>query len=125
MMRLGNRLFAGRFWRKPAPPCVMLVYSGSPVGVCLSGPEEGLVLVRSVWRAEVELMPWEPRFEIAHRQVVPAADLLSHLWMEEGFEPIYRRALTDAGLISTGRQRTCLKEQSAKPDQVRRAEQAQ
>jgi ADP-ribose pyrophosphatase YjhB (NUDIX family) len=67
---------------------------------CLSGLEEGRVLVRSVWRAEVELLLWEPRFEIAHRRVVPATDLLSHLWMEEGFEPIYRRALAEAGLMS-------------------------
>ncbi|MGH9629293.1 MAG: NUDIX hydrolase, partial [Bryobacteraceae bacterium] len=28
-------------------------------GVCLTGPEEGVVLVRSVWRAEVELRPWD------------------------------------------------------------------
>ena len=60
----------------------------------------GKVLVRSVWRAEVELMPWEPRFEIVHRRVVPATDLLSHLWMEGGFEPIYCRALVEAGLMS-------------------------
>ncbi len=66
--------------------------------VCLSGPEKGLVLVRSIWRAEVELMPWNPRFEILHRRVVPAAELLSHFWMEQGFEPIYRRALKEAGL---------------------------
>jgi ADP-ribose pyrophosphatase YjhB (NUDIX family) len=68
--------------------------------VCLSGPEKGLVLVRSVWRAEVEIMSWEPRFEIEHRRVVPATDLRSHLWMEEGFEPIYRRALVEAVLMS-------------------------
>ena len=68
-------------------------------GVCLTGPEKGLVLVRSIWRAEVELMPWEPRFEIAQRRVVPATDLLSHLWVEEGLEPIYHRALAEAGLI--------------------------
>ena len=67
--------------------------------VCFTGMEEGLVLVRSVWRAEVELMPWEPYFEIAHRRVIPAAELLSHLWMEEGFEPIYHRALAEAGLM--------------------------
>jgi hypothetical protein len=66
---------------------------------CLSGPEKGRVLVRSIWRAEVELMPWKPRFEISHRCVVPVADLLSQLWMEEGFEPIYRRALKEASLI--------------------------
>ena len=66
---------------------------------CLSGPEKGRVLVRSVWRAEVELLPWEPRFEIAHRRVVRADELLSTLWMEEGFEPIYHRALKEAALM--------------------------
>jgi ADP-ribose pyrophosphatase YjhB (NUDIX family) len=40
-------------------------------GQCLSGPERGTVLVRSVWRAEVELRPWEALFEIADRRVVP------------------------------------------------------
>src|ERR1700738_2167665 len=69
-------------------------------GACLTGPEAGLMLVRSVWRAEVELMPWEPRFEIAHRRVAPATELLSQLWMEKGFEPTYHRALAEAGLMS-------------------------
>jgi len=68
-------------------------------GACLTGPEKGLVLVRSIWRAEVELMPWEPRFEIPHRRTVPAAELLSHLWIDEGFAPIYHRALAEAGLM--------------------------
>ena len=68
---------------------------------CLSGPEQGLVLVRSVWRAEVDLMQWEPRFEIAHRRVVPVTELLSNLWMETGFEPIYYRALREAELWGT------------------------
>jgi ADP-ribose pyrophosphatase YjhB (NUDIX family) len=67
--------------------------------MCLTGPEQGLVLVRSVWLAEVELMPWEPRFEMAHRRVIPAAEILAHLWMGEGFEPIYHRALAEAGLV--------------------------
>jgi len=30
--------------------------------------------------------------------VVPAAELVAHLWMEQGFEPIYRRALVEAEL---------------------------
>lgn len=66
---------------------------------CLTGAEAGLVLVRSIWRAEVQLNLWQPRFEIAHRRVVPSSDLLSHLWMDEGFEPIYRRALVEARLL--------------------------
>jgi ADP-ribose pyrophosphatase YjhB (NUDIX family) len=67
--------------------------------VCLTGPEQGLVLVRSIWLARVKLMPWDPRFEIRHRRVVPATDLVAHLWMEQGFEPLYHRALVEAGLI--------------------------
>ena len=67
--------------------------------VCLTGPERGRTLVRSIWLAEVELMPWEPRFEVAHRRAVPATELLAHLWMEVGFEPIYHRALVEAGLV--------------------------
>lgn len=43
-------------------------------------------------------MPWEPRSEIAHRRVVPANELVSHLSMEEGVEPIYHRALAEAAL---------------------------
>ena len=39
------------------------------------------------------------RFEIAYRRVVPASELCDHLWMEEGFEPIYRRALAEAHLV--------------------------
>jgi len=40
---------------------------------CVGGREMGLVLVRSYWRAEVEVMPCQPEFEIVHRQIVPAA----------------------------------------------------
>lgn len=69
-------------------------------GVCLSGPEQGRVLVRSVWRADVELNAWEPRFEIRYRRLVPADDLLAHLWIEEGLEPLYRRVLIEAGLLT-------------------------
>jgi ADP-ribose pyrophosphatase YjhB (NUDIX family) len=67
-------------------------------GVCLRGHERGLVLVRGIWRAEVDLLAWEPRFEIPHRRVVPASELGDHLWIEPGQEPIYRRAIVEAGL---------------------------
>ncbi|GAA5187277.1 hypothetical protein GCM10023322_35300 [Rugosimonospora acidiphila] len=65
---------------------------------CLSGHEKGRVLVRSIWRAQVTLLPWEPEYEIPFRLVVPAYDLAKHLWMEEGAEPMYSRAAREAGL---------------------------
>ena len=69
-------------------------------GACVSGPEQGRVLIRSIWRADVELHGWEPRFEIRYRRLVPADDLLTHLWIEDGFEPLYHRALIEAGILS-------------------------
>jgi ADP-ribose pyrophosphatase YjhB (NUDIX family) len=39
-------------------------------GQCITGPERGRVLVRSAWQADVELRPWEARFEIAGRRVI-------------------------------------------------------
>ena len=61
-------------------------------GRCVRGPEQGLVLVRSMWRAEVRLEPWDPHFEIAHRRLVPADEALRLLTIaERGMAPIYRR----------------------------------
>lgn len=65
---------------------------------CLAGPEEGLVLIRSIWRAQVRLLPWQPQHEIPFRRVVPVHGLARHLWMEDGAEPIYSRAAREAGL---------------------------
>ncbi len=65
---------------------------------CLRGHEEGLVLVRSIWRAEVSLLPWQPAHEIPFRRVVPARHLARHLWMEDGAAPIYSRAAREAAL---------------------------
>ena len=67
---------------------------------CLTGPEAGLVLVRSVWRGEVELAPWTPQHEIAHRREVLAAELLSTRDIGPGWEPILRRAAAEAGLVA-------------------------
>lgn len=65
--------------------------------VCVNGHEEGLVLVRSFWRAEVELAKWEPQFEIKYRRVVPESEVLNHL--AEDFIPIFRRALYESSNI--------------------------
>ena len=70
---------------------------GFACGRCTHGHEEGLVLVRSFWLADVVLHPWVPRFETSHRRVVPATELSSHL--SPAFMPIYRRALDEAGVL--------------------------
>ena len=67
-------------------------------GRCADGREKGLVLVRSIWRAEVTLLPWRPEHEIPFRRTVPASELASYLWTEPGAEPIYARAAREAGL---------------------------
>ena len=33
------------------------------------------------------------------RRLVPATELLARQWLEDGFEPIYHRALVEAGLV--------------------------
>lgn len=66
---------------------------------CLSGPENGLILVRSIWRATVELLEWKPDFEVAFRKVIRQQNLWRELWMEPGFEPLYARGLVEAELL--------------------------
>lgn len=66
---------------------------------CVKGPEKGLVIVRSFWRAEVELGPWEPLFEIPHRRVVPMDEVWAVLNVsyENGLlDPIDLRVLQEA-----------------------------
>jgi ADP-ribose pyrophosphatase YjhB (NUDIX family) len=65
---------------------------------CTSGREERLVLVRSIWLAEVTVLPWQPAHEIPFRRIVPRAGLAAQLWMEPGAAPIYARAAREAGL---------------------------
>src|SRR6266571_7662357 len=71
-------------------------------GMCVRGPEEGLVLVRSMWRAEVRLQRWEPRFEITHRRLAPAHEALRSVTIAEpGVAPIYRRMFLEAAIAAT------------------------
>ena len=70
-------------------------------GQCLTGPERGRVLVRSVWRADVELRPWEARFEIAGRRVVAPAAVEDAVSLgSHPFAAIIRRELAEAALIT-------------------------
>ena len=57
------------------------------------------MLVRSVWRADVRILAWEPEHEIEHRLVVPAALGARYLgFPDEGATRIHLRALAEAGL---------------------------
>ena len=73
---------------------------GFSKGVCVRGPEEGLVLVRSLWRAVVSLLQWEPHHEISHRLLVPSdtalAQLLAQVSFPRGLRPIYQRWFHEA-----------------------------
>ena len=66
-------------------------------GRCVRGREEGLVLVRAFFRAEVELSPWEPRFEIGHRRLVSPADAHDYAAAHAALLPFHRHALAESG----------------------------
>ena len=66
---------------------------------CIYGHEAGLTLVRSFWRAEVSLNPWEPLFEVSHRNLEPAHEVLDHLTLDAGYLPILLKAVTDLLII--------------------------
>jgi ADP-ribose pyrophosphatase YjhB (NUDIX family) len=90
----------GREMREEA--CVEVVGArllGFSRSQCVEGHEKGLVLVRSYWRAEVEIKPWEPQFEIGHRRVVAGAQATNHVRdPDDAANRISFRALAEAGL---------------------------
>jgi ADP-ribose pyrophosphatase YjhB (NUDIX family) len=65
-------------------------------GVCLRGPEAGLVLVRALWRADVRLEDWSAEYEMTARRLVPQRAVWDALSIPAGYEPIYRRILVEA-----------------------------
>ena len=69
-------------------------------GECVRGAQQGDVIVRSVWRAAVELQPWDPQFEMTERLVIPTSDVWSHLVIPESVSMarINARMLTEAGI---------------------------
>lgn len=55
--------------------------------------------MRSIWRAEVELAAWDPRFEMSHRRVVAPTVVPRELALvSHPFAPIVRRTLKEADL---------------------------
>jgi ADP-ribose pyrophosphatase YjhB (NUDIX family) len=95
---------AETLWREILEEACATVTQGTLLGfcrgVCLSGPEAGRAIVRSVWRADVELEPWEPRFETRHRRLVRVADVVHQVTVSAGLAGIVSRALHEAGLIA-------------------------
>jgi 8-oxo-dGTP pyrophosphatase MutT (NUDIX family) len=71
-------------------------------GVCVRGPQQGVALVRSHWRAAVRLQRWQPRFEMTHRRLVPADDALKFLTIPAGLGSLYRRMFADAAISAVG-----------------------
>lgn len=70
---------------------------------CVRGWQQGLVLVRSCWRADVEVGPWKPRFETPYRRLVPLAEAAEHLREPDpGANRVSYRALYEAGVQAAG-----------------------
>ena len=67
--------------------------------------EQGVVLVRSLWCAEVTLLSWEPQHETTHRRLVPPAQALDIIRFPAGARPIYQRWLQEALLHASRMQR--------------------
>ena len=69
---------------------------GFAKSVYVSGLDEGLVLVRSLWSANVILDLWEPRHATTGRVVVPPDEALERLMVDNSALPIYQRWFREA-----------------------------
>ncbi|MDA0352013.1 MAG: NUDIX domain-containing protein [Chloroflexi bacterium] len=78
------------------PSATLLVFSR---GECRSGERSGLVLVRSLWAAEVEVDAWRPAFETRHRELPAAANALDWIDVSRAPAALFRRAFREAGLL--------------------------
>ena len=67
-------------------------------GECIRGHEKGLVLVRSLWLAKVQVHRWVPEPETLARKLVPPDRVLSEM-APDVFGPLHHRALIVAGLL--------------------------
>lgn len=99
----GNETFEQTLCREMREEACVIVVSARLLGFarseCVRGRQQGLVLVRSYWRAGVEIHPWAPEFEIAHRRVVAAAEAKKYVRdPDEVATRISYRALDEAGI---------------------------
>lgn len=68
-------------------------------GECIRGHEKGLVLVRSIWLANVQVLEWVPELETVGRKFVSPDQVLSEL-EPDVFISFHYRALIAAHLLS-------------------------
>lgn len=71
---------------------------GYSQGECVEGHELGRVIVRSLWRADVDLLAWDPQFEVLHRRLVRPDDAVAALDAVDGFDRIFCRWLLEVGV---------------------------
>jgi len=101
----GGRPEAGEGWRATMErevleeACAAVVSArllGFTRGRCVEGHEQGLVLVRSAWRADVELGEWEPQHETVARRLVAPDDVLRWTTDDGSSLPLYEEILQAA-----------------------------
>ena len=68
-------------------------------GRCVRGEEKGLVFVRSLWFAEVELQIWKPEHEVQYRILVGEDEVDAEIDYPWGMAPIYNRWLAESRLV--------------------------
>ena len=67
---------------------------------CVNGFQRGTVLVRSYWKADVQIELWKPEFEIRHRRIIPASTAASQVRdPDQAATRISFRVLVESGLI--------------------------
>jgi 8-oxo-dGTP pyrophosphatase MutT (NUDIX family) len=86
-------------WEEACIRVISVRLLGFARGECVAGREVGVVLVRSYWRAEVEILAWEPLFEVVHRRIVQSTE--ARKWVRDPDEVatrISQPALVEADL---------------------------
>ncbi len=68
--------------------CKMVGYIS---GKCVQGIESGKKLLRSLWVADVELLPWDPGHEMVSRELVTPDEFLKRIEFPSGQQPIFNR----------------------------------
>ncbi|MFD3164321.1 NUDIX hydrolase [Herpetosiphon sp. NSE202] len=101
-----GRSEAGESWaatlqRELAEEACAMVQSASLLGFCqsqcLAGAEQGLILVRAFWLAQVTIQAWQPQFEMIERRLIEPKEIWGYL--PQAYLPIYRHVLQVASLF--------------------------